>query len=82
MRKIEGGNGAGILENMENPKKMSTFLFAFFRPRTVRRLEPSLVYSVTVHWPPVLVLIMRPRGARALVLSAFRFEIFQNIAFI
>ena len=35
----------GLLENDENPKKIYTFLFAFFRPRTVRRLEPSLVYS-------------------------------------
>ena len=34
-----------ILKNEETTIFSSKKLFAFFRPRTVRRLEPTLVYS-------------------------------------
>jgi len=50
----------------------------FFR---VPRVDARPLWStITVHWPPVPV-IMRPREARALVLSIFRFENFQNPTF-
>ena len=42
---VHGIRDMDMLKMMKIHNFLSKFLFVFFRPRTVRRLEPSLVYS-------------------------------------